>query len=225
MKTRVRVRSIAAASQRGSIKLTVIVLLVFIAVVVGGFVYTMMKPQVLSPAALRANNAFVFDRMRDIGEFNLIDDNNQPFTSAQLRGKWSLLFFGYTYCPDICPTSMVLLNQFYAKLTPELASETQIVFVSVDPARDDAAKLHEYVRYFNPQFRGVTGEFMALQQFATALSIPFAKVPGGGDNYQIEHSGSIAIINPQGHYVGFLKAPHELDKLLTNYQSIHAQFD
>lgn len=221
-----RARSLpkAAVFQRGGIKLTVALLLVVIAIIVGGFVYTTLKPRVLSPAALRANNAFVFDRVRDIGEFALIDDNNQPFNSAQLRGKWSLLFFGYTYCPDICPTTMVVLNQFYAKLKPELAGETQIVFVSVDPARDDAAKLHEYVRYFNPQFRGITGEFMALQQFATALSIPFAKVPGGGDNYQIEHSGSIAIINPQGHYVGFLKAPHEVDKLLTNYQSIHAQF-
>lgn len=225
MINRDRYRPTTAAFQRGGIKLTVTLLLLVIAIIVGGFVYKTMKPRVLSPAALRANNAFVFDRMRDIGEFNLIDDNNQPFTSAQLRGKWSLLFFGYTYCPDICPTTMVVLNQFYAKLKPELVGETQIVFVSVDPARDDLAKLHEYVRYFNPQFRGVTGEFMALQQFATALSIPFAKVPGGGDNYQIEHSGSIAVINPQGHYVGFLKAPHELEKLLTNYQSIHAQFN
>lgn len=213
------------ATYARGIKLTVILLLIFITFIVGGFVYTMVKPRELSPAALRANNAFIFDRMRDIGEFSLIDDNKQPFTSAQLKGKWSLLFFGYTYCPDICPTTMVVLNQFYGKLKPTLAADTQIVFISVDPARDDPAKLHEYVRYFNPSFRGVTGEFMALQQFATSLSIPFAKVPGGGDNYQIEHSGSIAIVNPQGHYIGFLKAPHELDKLLQNYQSIQAQFN
>ncbi len=212
-------------AQKGSIKLTVILLIIFVTIIVGGFVYTKVKPRELSPAALRANNAFMFDRMRDIGEFALVDDNNQPFTSAQLRGKWSLLFFGYTYCPDICPTTMVLLNQFYGKLKPELANDTQIVMVSVDPARDDVKKLHDYVRYFNPQFRGVTGEFLALQQFATALSIPFAKVPGGGDNYQIEHSGSIAIVNPQGHYAGFFKAPHDLEKLLQNYRSIHAQFD
>lgn len=214
-----------APAPKRSIQLTVALLLVFVAVLVSGFVYTMMKPRVLSPAALRANNAFMFDRMRDIGEFALVDDNQQPFTSVQLRGKWTLLFFGYTYCPDICPTTMVVLNQFYGKLKPELAKDTQIVMVSVDPARDNAAKLHEYVRYFNPQFRGVTGEFLALQQFATALSIPFAKVPGGGDNYQIEHSGNIAIVNPEGHYVGFLKAPHEVDKLLQNYESIHAQFE
>ncbi|MDB6061905.1 MAG: hypothetical protein JWM78_2008 [Verrucomicrobiaceae bacterium] len=207
------------------IRLTVSLLLVFVIVIVGGFVYTMMKPRILSPAAMRANNAFVFDRARDIGQFTLIDDNQQPFTAAQLQGKWSLLFFGYTYCPDICPTTMVLLNQFYAKLKPELAADTQIIMVSIDPARDDVTKLHDYVRYFNPQFRGVTGEFMALQQFATSLNIPFAKIPGGGDNYQIEHSGSIAIVNPQGHYVGFFKTPHEVDKLLQNYQSIHAQFN
>lgn len=214
----------ASASQR-SIKRTVILLLIFVVIIVGGFVHTMLKPRLLSPAALRANSAFVFERVRDIGDFALVDDNAQPFGPAQLQGKWSLLFFGYTYCPDICPTTMVLLNQFYAKLKPELARDLQVVMVSVDPARDDVAKLHDYVRYFNPQFRGVTGEFMALQKFATALNIPFAKVPGGGDNYQIEHSGSIAIIDPQGHYVGFLKAPHELGKLLQNFESIHAQFD
>ena len=97
--------------------------------------------------------------------------------------------------------------------------------VSVDPARDSSAKLHEYVRYFNPTFRGVTGEFIALQQFATALSIPFSKVPGGGDNYVIAHSGNIALIDAAGHYVGFFKEPHELNQLLMNYQSIRATRD
>jgi protein SCO1 len=92
--------------------------------------------------------------------------------------------------------------------------------VSVDPGRDTPEKLHEYVRYFNPEFRGVTGEFLTVHQLATSLNIPFAKVPGGGENYQVEHSGNIALINPNGHYVGFFKSPHELDKLLRNYQSI-----
>lgn len=215
---------INASHQRG-IRLTVALVVIFIVIIVGGFVYTMMKPRALSDSALRANNAFLFEAVRDIGDFKLIDDNNQPFTPADLHGKWSLLFFGFTFCPDICPTTMAQLNEFYRKLPAKYAEDTQIVMVSVDPARDDAAKLHEYVRYFNPQFRGVTGEFLALQKFATALNVPFAKVPGGGDNYQIEHGGSIVIVNPAGHYIGFFKTPHELDKLLTNYQSIRITRD
>lgn len=205
---------------RRGIRLTVAFVLVFIVIVVGGFVYAIVKPHPLSDTALRANNAFMFDAARDIGDFALTDDNNETFTPADLHGKWSLLFFGFTYCPDICPTTMAQLNQFYKELDKKYVGDTQIIMVSVDPGRDDAAKLHEYVRFFNPQFRGVTGEFMALQKFATSLNVPFAKVPGGGENYQVEHSGNVAIINPQGHYVGFLKAPHELAKLMTNYRSI-----
>src|SRR5690606_29893812 len=195
-----------AARKRG-IKITLIFVLAFIAVIVGSFVYTTIRPRLLTVDELRANNAVMFSQPRDIGEFALTDDNGVAFNPASLRGQWSLLFFGYTYCPDICPTTMVLLNQFYGKLEPQLKKDTQIIMVSVDPARDDVAKLNEYVRYFNPKFRGVTGEFMALQKFATSLSIPFAKVPGGGDHYLIDHSGSIALINPNGHYVGFFKSP------------------
>lgn len=215
---------INAEHQRG-IRLTVAVVLVFITVILGGFIYTMVKPRALSDSALRANNAFMFEAVRDLGDFALLDDNNKPFTPADLRGKWSLLFFGYTFCPDICPTTLAQLNQFYGKLEPKYAQDTQIIMVSVDPARDDAAKLHEYVHYFNPQFRGVTGDFLALQKFATALNVPFSKVPGGGDQYQIEHGDNIAIVDPQGHYIGFFKSPHELSKLQTNYRSIRLTRD
>ncbi|MFT3929072.1 MAG: SCO family protein [Spongiibacteraceae bacterium] len=210
---------------RRGIRLTVAVVLIFVAVVVSSFVYKMAKPRGMSDSALRENNAFMFEAVRNIGDFALVDDNGEPFTPADLQGKWSLLFFGFTYCPDVCPTTMAQLNQFYKELDSQYSGDTQIIMVSVDPARDDAAKLHEYVRYFNPQFRGVTGEFLALQKFATSLNVPFVKVPGGGENYQIEHSGNIVIVNPQGYYVGFFKAPHELAKLHANYRSIRLSRD
>lgn len=210
---------------RSGIRNTVILLLIFVTVIVSGFVYTMVKPRALSDSALRANNAYLFERVRDIGDFALVDDNGQAFTPAQLQGKWSLLFFGFTFCPDVCPTTMAQLNDFYRKLPPEYVGDTQVIMVSVDPGRDSVDKLHTYVRYFNPEFRGVTGEFLALHKFATSLSIPFTKVPGGGDNYQIEHSGNIALVDARGHYVGFLKAPHELEKLLQNYRSIRLRND
>ncbi len=213
------------SAHRLGVRRTVGLVLVFVALVLGSFVYTMVKPRGLSDSALRANNAFMFEAVRDIGDFALVDEESKPFTPAALKGKWSLLFFGFTYCPDICPTTMAQLNQFYKELDMQYAADTQIIMVSVDPARDDPAKLRDYVRYFNPQFRGVTGEFLEIQKFATALNMPFAKVPGGGDNYQIEHGGNIAIVNPQGHYVGFFKTPHELSKLETNYRSIRLSRD
>jgi len=209
-----------ATAEKQGIWRTVVLLLVFIVAIVSGFVYVMVKPRVMSDAALRANNAFLFERVREIGEFSLLDDNSQEFTPAQLKGKWSLLFFGFTFCPDVCPATMAQLGQFYGKIKPEYAKDTQIIMVSVDPARDTPEKLHDYVRYFNPQFRGVTGEFLPLHQFATSLNVPFVKTPGSGENYQVEHSGNIIIMNPQGHYIGFFKAPHELDKLVRNYEAI-----
>lgn len=208
------------AHHRRGIYLTVALLLAFVVILVGGFVYTMLQPRPLTDAQLRANNTFLFEQVRDIGQFALVDDENRPFTPASLRGRWSLLFFGYTFCPDICPTTLALLSQFYGQLKPEYAKDTQIVMVSVDPARDTPAKLHQYVDYFNTQFRGVTGEFMALQQFATSLNVPFRKVPGGGDHYAVEHSGNIVIIDPNGHYIGFFRAPHDVGKLIQSYRSI-----
>jgi len=76
------------------------------------------------------------------------------------------------------------------------------------------------VHYFNPKFRGVTGEFMALQKFATAVNSPFTKVPGGGDNYQVEHSGNVVLMNPDGYYIGFFKSPLTLENLSKTYESV-----
>jgi protein SCO1/2 len=216
-----RFTEVSPQRKRG-IWFTVAALAVFVVLLLIGFVYTMTKPKLLSEAALRANGVFLFERARDIGSFQLTDDNGQPFTPQALQGKWSLLFFGFTFCPDICPTTLVELGRFYQQLPPELAEDTQIMMVSVDPARDTVEKLHEYVRYFNPEFGGVTGEFLALHQFATSLNIPFAKVPGGGDNYQVEHSAKIAVINPRGHYVGFIKGPLDIARLQESYPSLRA---
>jgi len=208
--------------RKRGIWLTVMLLVLAVVVIVSGFVYTMVKPKLMSEAALRANGVFLFERVRDFGQFALTDDDGQPFTPAALQGKWSLLFFGFTYCPDVCPTTLVDLGKFYQQLSPEQQQQTQIVMVSVDPARDSVEKLKQYVRYFNPQFRGVTGEFLDLQKFATSLSIPFAKVPGGGDNYLIEHSANVVVINPNGHYIGFIKGPVNVETMLQAYPSMQA---
>jgi protein SCO1/2 len=214
------------SEQKRGIYLTMTLAIACITLFVGFFIYGQSQPKILNDSELKINGTFLFENPRSFKDFSLVDYNKQAFTPDNLKGKWTLVFFGFTYCPDICPTTLVLLNRFYQQQeTTGLAKDLQIVLVSVDPARDTPEKLFDYVRFFNKDFAGVTGEFLDLHRFATQLNIPFSKAPGGGENYTVEHSGNIAIINPKGHYIGFFRTPLELSKLNVGYQSIRATRD
>ena len=99
------------------------------------------------------------------------------------------------------------------------AEDTKVVMISVDPARDTVEQLARYVPYFNADFSGVTGEFLDLFRFASALNTPFRKVPGQGEDYQVDHSANVVLINPRGHYHGFFKAPLDLAKMKVTYRA------
>ncbi|WP_101758701.1 SCO family protein [Oceanicoccus sp. KOV_DT_Chl] len=209
--------------QKRGIYLTVGIAVTTVSFLVAMFVLGLSRPVVLSDEELKAKGTFIFDNPRSFKEFSLVDYQNKPFTPEAFQGKWSLVFFGFTYCPDVCPTTLALLNHFYAgQLEGDYADDLQVILVSVDPGRDTPEKLYDYVQFFNKDFIGVTGEFLDLHRFATQLNIPFSKVPGGGENYTVEHGGNIAIINPNGHYVGFFRTPITLSGLNIGYQSIRA---
>jgi protein SCO1/2 len=212
-------------SQSRNIKLTVFGLLVFITLVVAGFVHRISLPRVMTESEMKINGLYLLDTPRSIGEFELVDHLGVPFTPARFKGKWSLVFFGFTYCPDICPTTMTFLNEFMASLEGTEAQDTQVVMVSVDPARDTVQQLAGYVPFFNPDFIGVTGEFLDIHRVATALNTPFRKVMGEGDNYQVDHSANIVLINPRGDYHGFFKAPLDLAKMKTTYRSVRVLWE
>ncbi len=206
-------------SQSRNIKLTVAVVLVFITIVVAGFVYRISLPRVMTEAEMKINGLYLHETPRNFGDMSLIDHNGKPFTPARLKGQWTLVFFGFTYCPDICPTTLSFLNEFMGSLEGTEAEDTQVVMVSVDPARDTVEQLASYVPYFNPEFVGVTGEFLDIHRFATALNTPFRKVPGQGDDYQVDHSSNVVLINPRGDYHGFFKAPLDQAKMKVTYRS------
>ena len=212
--------------QTRNIMLTVLGLVVLIAVIVSGFVYQVQKPRVMTDSELKINGAFMFDTPRALPEFELLDHRGEPFTPQSFRGHWTLVFFGFTHCPDICPTTMAFLNRFIGELEglPE-QEDTRVVMVSVDPARDTPERLAEYVPYFNPEFTGVTGEFLDIHRLATALNTPFRKVPGEGGNYQVDHGANVALINPRGDYHGFFKAPLDLARMKVTYRSVRALWD
>ena len=213
-------QGLTAEQKKGVIK-TIAGVAAFIALIIAIFIHGLNKDRVMTVNDMKNNGAFVFDKARSFKPFALVDAYNQPFTPAVLQDKWSLIFFGFTYCPDICPTTLAQLKRFYEKQSAgKFGKDLQIILVSVDPARDTPEKLRQYIEYFHQDFKAVTGDFLDIHRFATQLNIPFSKVPGGGDNYTVEHSGNVAIINPRGHYVGFFRAPLELPKMNMTYKSI-----
>lgn len=191
-----------------------------------GFINKITTPRLLNSMEMRANGAFVFDQPRIFKDFALTDHRGHPFSLAQLQGKWTLMFFGFTHCPDVCPTTMAALSRWVATLEPEVLADTQVVLVSVDPARDTVAKLSEYVPYFNTDFVGLTGDFIEIKRLANQLNIAFAKVvtdPESGD-YSVDHSANVALINPRGHYHGFFKPPLEAARLKLTYLSMRTNY-
>jgi len=213
------------AKQSRGIKITILVITAFMTVVVAGFVHRIQQPRVMTDTEMKINGLYVLDTPRNIGELQLIDHHGQAFTRERLQGKWTLVFFGFTYCPDICPTTLAFLNEFVGQLEGTEVEDTAVVMVSVDPARDSVEQLATYVPYFNADFTGVTGEFLDIHRFATALNTPFRKVPGQDENYLVDHSANVVLINPRGDYHGFFKAPLDLAKMKVTYRSARILWD
>ncbi|WP_133406928.1 SCO family protein [Parashewanella tropica] len=137
-----------------------------------------------------------------VTKFYLMDQFEKPFTNANLQGKWTLFFVGYTSCPDICPTAMTKLAAAYPKLKKDYPF--QIVFISVDPERDSPAKLKEYTSFFNKHFIAVTGIQSELFQLTRNLGMAYSKV-GEGKNYLISHSATMTLVSPRGLKIGIVK--------------------
>ncbi len=159
---------------------------------------------------LRVATALV-DQAKVLPRFKLVDDAGRSFDNADLKGHWSLLFFGYTHCPDICPTTLSTLNQVLQSYQGSAKTDApQVVFVSVDPERDSPAKLRQYVEYFNPKFTGVTGHPDALDKLTRALGILHMRLPHSKNDhgYLVDHSASILLIDPQGALTALFSAPH-----------------
>lgn len=210
--------------QRG-ILITVVVLILFMCAVLAGFMHKLSQPRVITDSELRLNGAIKLERPRILDDFELLADDGEAFHSGDLAGRWTLVFFGFTHCPDVCPTTMSTLNSFYQTLDEKTRSNTDVLLVSVDPKRDRPELLGEYVRYFNPEFRGVTGEFLDLKRFANQLNVPFNKVPLENDDYTVDHGSQVVLINPRGHYHAFFKAPLDPAKMKLTYRSMRATFN
>ena len=160
---------------------------------------------------------------KPIQPFTLHDSNGQPFTLEQLTGHWSLLFFGYTHCPDVCPTTLQTLATMVKRLQANYPDTDipQVVFVSVDPARDDDQRLNKFVHYFNKQFVGVTGTPEQIENLTRQLGIIFAKVKGStSGDYLVDHSAAIILIDPKGNFSALFGVPHNPEHIASDLATI-----
>lgn len=156
--------------------------------------------------------ATVLDAPRPLPEFSLIDQDERPFVRADMQGRWHLLFFGFTHCPDICPNTLGQLAAVQRQLADE---RLRIVFVSVDPGRDTPTKLRGYVRYFNPEFVGVTGTTQAIDGLTSALHVPYLlREPDAQGHYQVEHSAALVLTTPDSKVAAYLSPPFTTEQLV-----------
>ena len=182
----------------------------FISLILGLFLASHLSPGSLSEEQFRALGYYRFEQPRTIAGFRLLDESGNSVSPESLKGHWSLLFFGFTHCPDVCPTTLSVLNDAVG----QLENPPDVVMVSVDPERDTPEKLAAYVPQFNPAFHGYTGDFDEIVKFATSVNVAFGKVPGDEPGtYTVDHSASIVVVDPQGRYAGFIKAPHEATRI------------
>jgi len=173
---------------------------------VAGFVFLLWRIAPTPPPDL-GPEAHVLPVPLEIPEFELVDHRGDAFDRERLLGHWTLLFFGYTYCPDICPVTLQKLAPVLDRLGPD--ADLQAVFVSVDPERDDSARLAEYVAFFHPRLWGASGDEAEIDRLTSALGVYHAKseVEDGGSGYLVDHSSSLFLVDPEARLHAILHEP------------------
>lgn len=194
---------------------TVFILVAIVAVVLGLTVNRVLsgKDQGDQTALIDAG-IILLPQSREVPDLQMTNQDGQPVSLGSLKDKWTLLFFGYTFCPDICPTTLAQLRQIKSELPEEAAAKLRVVLVSVDPNRDTPQQLKTYLGYFDKQFVGLTTPVENIQKLANAVSIPFINADTSKPNYTVDHSGNLALLGPDGTQRGFIRAPLNNQKLV-----------
>jgi protein SCO1/2 len=162
-----------------------------------------------------------FPVARTVQPFELIDHNHEVFDNAALQQRWSFVFFGYTYCPDVCPTTLSVLNSIAQRLQ-DVDEDIRFVMVTVDPQRDTPERLAEFVTYFNGDFLGVTGTDEALEQLTSQLGILYDRVEPepGSENYLVDHTAAVFLFDPDGRYHAVFTPPLSAENIASDFRKM-----
>ncbi|MEA5444534.1 SCO family protein [Gammaproteobacteria bacterium AB-CW1] len=166
--------------------------------------------------------AVLLEQPRLIPELQLLDHHGTYWSPERLKGQWTLVFFGFTHCPDICPETMVQMNQVHRMVQENgRVMPPSVLFVSVDPARDTPERLAEYVPYFNRNFLGVTGGEAEVVELARSMGVPVS-IPDvdPGEDYEVDHGSSLTLVGPDGNIQAFFTAPHQPDQISRDFEAI-----
>lgn len=198
-----------------------IAILAIVAFAAGLFLARLLFP----PLAERpqTERASVLPTPRELPALNLQDQDGRPLGVDFFQGHWTFVFFGFTNCPDICPTTLATLARTVQQLADLPAEQRpRVLLVSVDPERDEPARLASYVRFFDPAFLAATGGVQAVADAAAAFGVPYAKVslPGGG--YTMDHGSGIFIVGPTGGIVAYSSGPHDAGILARDFRKVSA---
>jgi protein SCO1 len=177
-----------------------------------------------SPSGSPTISGFYLPSALPLTPFELVDHRGKPFTLTQLQGQWTLLSFGYTHCPDVCPTTLSELRAVRKLLKSDPAAlNIRVVFVTLDPDRDDPALLGEYVGRFDREFIGVRGTAPGLASFTGQLRVKYAKATGKGPDYLLDHSSAVALITPEGQLRALFSTPLRGTEVASDIRLIRAR--
>jgi protein SCO1/2 len=173
-----------------------------------------LSSRVLSPPPV-PQTATMLPAPTDIAQFSLLDQDGDAFTQGSFAGRWNLVFFGFTHCPDVCPLTLQVLAQARQQLLDDGYDKVpRIVLISVDPERDTPAVISKYVTNFGDDVIGISGELSELRKLTGSLGIFFEKSAADGDYYSVDHSAVVIVVDPEGRFRALFGSPHKVENFV-----------
>ena len=209
-----------------NIKISLFLIVLFMTAVQFLFINKLTTPRYLSAPELLVNGFYVFPESKAFSDFALMTANNKTINQDDLKGKWTLMYFGFTRCPDECPVAMSLIRNLYTTLEKKEfdLSDKQTILVTIDPENDSPEIVDKYAKAFNQDFIGARGNRPMLLSLATQLNVMVIEPPVNHQHHSIDHlekhTYNILLIDPQGKFFGFFRPPFDEEKFLLTFQSV-----
>jgi protein SCO1/2 len=170
-----------------------------------------------APAQPKLQNAVLYPSPRAIPDFHLTQTNGAPLTLDAWRGRWDIVYFGYSSCPDVCPTTLATFKSVWRDLQARgLTDKVRFNFISVDPQRDTPELLGKYVSYFNPDFVAATGSDDELTRLTHSLGLIYSRTTDANGTIEVDHSGSAVIVDPDGKLIGLFRPPFDAPAVVSD---------
>ena len=205
-------------------KRNIIFILLILTGITGLFTYFQSLPSLLEKKPTLVSGK-ILARPMEIDRFELIDQKNEVFNNKSLEGGWTVLFFGYTNCPDVCPTTIYKLAEIKNELEEDLSSSSfNTVLVTLDPDRDSTDRLEEYIGYFDESMLGVTGTYENIQSFTSSLSVFYQRI-NKEEGYDFNHTASIFVFNKDGSLFATMSPANTIGELTQDFYTILNNFE